>query len=96
MPEIETKTKGGIILPDERKDAENVASVVAYVAAMGSDCYSDASRFTAPWCKVGDWVLIAKYGGSRIKVEDTECRIVNDDNILAVIPDPNTVERGGL
>jgi chaperonin GroES len=96
MPEIETKTKGGIIIPDERKDAENVASVVAYVAAQGSYCYKDPARFDAPWCEVGDWVIIAKYGGSRIKVDGIECRIVNDDSILAVASDPNLIERGGL
>jgi co-chaperonin GroES (HSP10) len=89
VPEFETKTTSGIIIPEERKDAEGFANSVAYVAAQGPDCYKDTSR----WCEVGEWVLIGKYDGQRVKCEGTEVRILNDVSILAVIPDPNTIQR---
>jgi co-chaperonin GroES (HSP10) len=59
---------------------------------MGTDCFLDKERFpNGPWCKEKDWVLITKYAGSRIRIEGGELRIVNDDEILAVIDDPRDI-----
>jgi len=43
------------------------------------------------WCKKGDWVVFARYAGARINIEDGEIRILNDDEILATIKDPEDV-----
>jgi len=60
--------------------------------AMGSDCYMDKNRFKdGPWCKVGDWVVFARYAGSRIEIEGGEVRLLNDDEILATVQDPTDI-----
>ena len=41
--------------------------------------------------KEGDWVLITSYAGSRIKIEDGELRIVNEDEIIATVDDPRDI-----
>jgi len=62
------------------------------VLAMGADCYRDKSRYKqGPWCKVGDWVMFARYAGSRIKIEGGEVRLLNDDEILATIKNPEDI-----
>ena len=86
---IDEKTKGGVLLGKETVERQQVASQCGNVLAMGGSCYSDKERYPAgPWCKVGDWVIFARYAGSRIKIEDGEVRLLNDDEILATIKDP--------
>jgi co-chaperonin GroES (HSP10) len=91
---VAEKTEGGIILPDQRRDDESAASIVACIVKMGPDCYSDTKRFpNGPWAKVGDWVIIPSYSGTHIKVKGMDFRIVNDDTIHAVVDDPRGVAR---
>lgn len=95
MPEIQEKTAGGIIIPEQRQKDEIAAGVVAYVAAQGDDCYT-GDEFKSRWCEVGDWVVIAKYAGAKLKVEGVEVRFVNDNGILGTVEDPDLVQRGEL
>ena len=44
-----------------------------------------------PWCKGGDWVVFARYAGSRIEIEGGEVRLLNDDEILATVQDPTDI-----
>ena len=82
------KSKGGIIYSDDVVERSQIASTCGNVLAMGGQAY-DKERFPeGPWCKVGDWVIFARYAGSRIKIEDGEVRLLNDDEILATIKDP--------
>jgi hypothetical protein len=46
---------------------------------------------TGPWCKPGDWVLIGRYSGSRIQIEGGEIKLLNDDEIIATVPDPEAI-----
>ena len=70
------KTKGGVLLGTETIDRQQVASQCGNVIAMGPDCYNDTKRFNdGPWCKVGDWVVFARYAGSRIEIEGGEVRL---------------------
>lgn len=86
------KTKGDIYLPDEYVERQSLASVVAYVLAVGPDAYADKNKFTAgPWCKKGDWVMIGRYAGARFKIEGGEVRILNDDEVIATIADPDDI-----
>ena len=65
---------------------------VGLVLKVGPDAYKDSNRFPeGPWCKEKDWVLFAKYAGSRIKIEGGELRLLNDDEVLAVIEDPEDI-----
>ena len=86
---MDEKTKGGILVGQDTLDKQQVASQCGNVLAMGSQCYKDKERYpSGPWCKVGDWVIFARYAGSRFKIEGGEVRMLNDDEILATIKDP--------
>jgi|TARA_R110000824_G_scaffold260549_1_gene449203 co-chaperonin GroES (HSP10) len=89
---LESKTTAGLHLTDETVEASQISTNVCKVLKMGPDCFIDKERFpSGPWCKEKDWVLITRYAGSRIKIEGGELRIVNDDEILAVIDDPRDI-----
>ena len=63
------KTKGGIILADDTVERSQVASTCGLVLDMGPHCY-DKERFPeGPWAKKGDWIIFARYAGSRIKID---------------------------
>ena len=86
------KTKGGILLGGETIDRQQVASQYGSVLAMGDACYRDKERYpSGPWCKVGDWVIFARYAGSRIEIEGGEVRLLNEDEILATVQDPTDI-----
>ena len=85
-------TEGGIHLVQQTVDRESLATVVGYVVKMGPDCYADANKFAEPWCQEKQWVLIGRYAGARFKLGDeSECRIINDDEVIATILDPDDI-----
>lgn len=86
-------SKGGIQLVKDTVDREALASVVAYVVKMGPLCYKDKDKFgETPWCEEKQWVLIGRYAGARFKLgDDAECRIINDDEVIATISDPDDI-----
>ena len=89
---IDEKTKGGVILGQDTIERQQVASQCGNVLAMGSECYRDKKRYpNGPWCKVGDWVVFARYAGSRIEIEGGEVRLLNEDEVLATIQDPKSI-----
>ena len=86
------KTKGGILIAQESLDKLRIATNCGYVLEMGPLAYYDREKFpTGPWCKKGDWVIFARYAGSRLPIEGGEVRILNDDEILGTIKDPESV-----
>ena len=86
------QTAGGVLLPDQVVDSSQLATVVGYVLKMGPLCYKDRTKFTdGPWCKEGDWVIFARYAGSRFLIDGGEVRILNDDEIIATILDPDDI-----
>ena len=87
-----TVTKGGIHLAKATVDKERLATVVGYVVDMGPDAYSDIHKFPeGAWCKKGDWVIFGRYAGARFQIEGGDMRLLNDDEILAIIDDPEAV-----
>ena len=86
------KTKGGILKSDATLERQHIGTVCGLVLAMGHDCYRDKERYPeGPWCKKGDWVIFAQYAGSRFRIEGGEVRILNEDEILATIQDPEMI-----
>ena len=86
---MKDKTKGGLVLAEATLERQQVASQCGLILAMGPQCYQDKERYPkGPWCKKGDWVMFARYAGSRIKIEGGEIRLLNDDEILATIKSP--------
>ena len=89
---MKEKTKGGVILAEDTLERQQVASQVGLVMAMGPQCYKDKGRYPeGPWCKEKDWVMFARYAGSRIKIEGGEMRLLNDDEVLATIDSPEDI-----
>jgi co-chaperonin GroES (HSP10) len=89
---LQGKTKGGVLLTDDTVTESQVTTNICKVLKMGPECYKDKQKFpSGPWCKEGDWVLITRYAGSRIRIDGGELRIINDDEILAVVDDPRDI-----
>ena len=89
---MDERTKGGIIMNESTLEKQQVASQCGNVLAMGPQCYTDKERYPeGPWCKVGDWVIFARYAGSRIQIEGGEVRLLNEDEILATIKNPEDI-----
>ncbi len=86
------KTAGGLYLPEQVQEDAQLTTVVGYVLKQGDLCYKDSEKFPdGPWCKQGDWVIFARYAGSRFRIDGGEVRILNDDEILATIGDPDDI-----
>ena len=85
------KTKGGILFSQETLDKARIATTCGYVLKMGPLAYRDKDKFDEPWCKKGEWVIFARYAGSRLPIEGGEVRILNDDEVIGTIKDPESV-----
>ncbi len=86
------KTSGGLIIAQESLDRLRIATNCGYVLKIGPLAYFDKEKYpTGPWCKEKDWVIFARYAGSRLPIEGGEVRILNDDEVLGTIPDPESV-----
>ena len=89
---LKKKTEAGLHLTDETIEQAQITTNICKILKVGPDAYKDKERFpNGPWCKEGDWVIIAKYAGSRITIEGGELRIINDDEILATIDHPRDI-----
>ena len=89
-----SKTSSGLYIPDEIRERESVATVVAYVMKLGPLAYKDPDKFgdCEPWCKEGQWVCIGRYSGSRFKIDGGEVRIINDDEVIATLLEPDDIK----
>ena len=83
MKPLEEKeiSKGGIIIPDSAKEKPQEAEVVA----LGTGKRDDDGKLIEFTVKVGDKVLVSKYGGTEVKVEGDSYTIMREDDILGII-----------
>jgi len=89
---IKEKTKGGIVIADTAREREQVATVVGLVLKLGPDAYKDYDKYpNGLWCEEGDWVIFGRYAGARIPIDGGEIRLLNDDEVLATIDDPEAI-----
>lgn len=96
LPKIEDAFDSGLIKADITKQHEELQTTVLFVVSMGPDAYQDKDKFpNGPYCKVGDFVLVRPYTGTRVKIHDTEMRIINDDSVEAVVENPIGIRRAG-
>ena len=86
-----SKTKGGILFSQETLDKARISTTCGYVLKMGDLAYKDTEKFGKPWCKKGDWVIFARYAGSRLPIEGGEVRLLNDDEVLGTVSDPESI-----
>ena len=73
--------KGGIIIPDTAKEKPMEAEVVS----VGKGKLNEDGKVTPLDVKAGDRILIGKYAGTEIKIDDVEHLIVREDEVLAVV-----------
>ena len=94
LPTIEETYDSGIVKADRTLNEERILSTMGIVLDMGAEAYSDKERFpTGPWCKIGDFVMFRPNSGTRFRVNGQELRLLNDDSIEAVVPDPKGITR---
>ncbi len=79
--ESEEKLKGGILLPENAKKKQEQANVIA----VGPGKRDKSGNLTPVAVKIGDTVLMEKYSGQEVKIEDDEYVIVNADELIAII-----------
>ena len=76
----ESKTAGGVILPDTAREKPNMGKVVA----VGPGKLGDEGRRHAIAVKQGDTVFYGKYAGTEVKVDGTEYKILREEDILGI------------
>lgn len=85
-------TAGGIAVTQSTLDEDQIQTVVGYVLRQGPLAYADKEKFPeGPWCKEKEWVVFPRYAGSRFKIEGGEVRILNDDEVIATITNPDDI-----
>lgn len=95
LPEVEDKFSGTDLLkPDSLARVEEYSTTVLCVLELGEEAYADKAKFpSGPWCQKGDFVLVRAYSGTRFKIHGREFRLINDDQVEAVVEDPRGYTR---
>jgi co-chaperonin GroES (HSP10) len=95
VPEVEDRFSGTDVLkPESIAKIEEHSTTVLFVLAVGPDAYKDSAKFpSGAWCKEGDFVLVRAYSGTRFKIHGREFRLLNDDQVEAVVEDPRGYTR---
>ena len=73
--------KGGIIIPDSAKEKPTTGKVIA----IGTGKVDDDGKKIPFNVKVGDKVLMPKYGGTEVKMNDKDYQIMREDDILGIV-----------
>jgi len=79
--EAETKTSGGIILPETAQEKSTQAEVVS----VGSGVRDEAGKLIPLDVQAGDLVLISKWGGNEVNIDGEELLIVKESDIMGVV-----------
>ena len=86
-------TKGGIMLAESYLEKERLGTNVGFVVSLGPDAYKDKNKFpNGAWCQERDWIIFGRYAGARIKIDGGDLRLLNDDEVLAVVNNPEDVQ----
>ena len=83
---------GGIAITKQQLDEDQIQTVVGYVVKQGPAAYADKDKFPdGPWCNEKDWIVFPRYAGSRFRIDGGEVRILNDDEVIATIKNPDDI-----
>lgn len=97
VPDVSEKIDGtslDLVRPADALRREEHASTILFVLKVGPSAYKDPEKFpTGAWCKAGDFVLVRTYSGTRFKIYGKEFRLINDDQVDAVVQDPRGITR---
>ena len=93
----EAVSKGGIVLPNEVLSAKNLMTQVCRVVDLGELAFTARTSLGYDYStlkvrpKIGDWVLIPKYGAADVKIGGVVHKIVEDFEIIATVENPGEV-----
>ena len=88
------ESEAGLIKSSQEIWKEEILTPVLFVVKMGPEAYTDTTRFpSGPRCKLGDFVIVRPNSGTRLKIHGREFRLINDDNVEAVVQDPRGITR---
>jgi co-chaperonin GroES (HSP10) len=97
VPDVSEKLDGtdlDLVKPTSFMKQEEHATTVLFVLKVGPDAYKDQAKFpNGAWCQEGDFVLVRTYSGTRFKIFGKEFRLINDDQVDAVVQDPRGITR---
>jgi co-chaperonin GroES (HSP10) len=97
VPEVDEKIAGtslDLVRDTATMRQEEHATTVLFVLRVGADAYKDQAKFpNGAWCKEGDFILVRTYTGTRFKIFGKEFRLINDDQVDAVVQDPRGLTR---
>ena len=79
--EEDTKTKGGIIIPDTAQEKPMQGEVIA----VGAGARDDSGKIVALDVKTGDRVLFGKWSGTEVKIDGTEYLIMKESDIMGIV-----------
>jgi co-chaperonin GroES (HSP10) len=90
---IEGKTKGGIILAQKTKDDIAYLTNIGKVLKVGPSAYTQAMfDETGPWCKEGDYVLLPRLAGQKIRLKGVPLILVGCDKVIATLDNPKDID----
>ena len=78
-------TTGGVILPDMTQEGTMIAEVVA----VGPGKYGPDGKIITPTCKVGDHVVLPKYGSMNVEIEDVDYLVIKESDALIILENKN-------
>lgn len=86
-------SKGGIALPDDAREAQDTLNYIGEVIALGA-LANKHPRLSGElnYPKVGDWIAYGRYAGQIIWFKGTRLLIINDDEVLMLVPDPSALK----
>lgn len=89
------KTKGGVFLTAKIREDEQYKTIVGLVVKVSPAAYKDIryKDMDGPACKVGDWVVIARHSGLRMKYNGLPIFCTKEDGIELIVKDPRSIER---
>jgi co-chaperonin GroES (HSP10) len=95
VPDVsDTFENSSIVKAESFMKSEEHATTVLFVLKVGPDAYKDSAKFpNGAWCKEGDFILTRTYSGTRFKIFGKEFRLLNDDQVDAVVEDPRGISR---
>lgn len=94
-----TMTAGGLVIPQPSADMEAATQTIGRVLAIGPLCWkrpdmTDAALVNYNWASVGEYVMYGKYAGQKLTCDGVKLLILNDDEITAVVPNPDVIKKG--
>jgi len=97
VPDVSEKIAGtelDLLKPSDMVRSEEHSTTVLFVMKVGPDAFKDPAKFpNGAWCKTGDFVIVRAYAGTRFKIYGKEFRIINDDQVEAIVDDPRGITR---